>query len=96
MDAYIPIVVYRLPGDENWTAAAIGLEGGMAEGSTPSETKANLTAVLRLYIEMLTPDDPVQAAETEYLSRLTAPPEGVDWIRLPLSRSPAPEAVVAS
>lgn len=80
MQAYIPIVVYRLPGDEKWTAEALGLEGAVSDGESQAEAKANLVLVLPTYISMLDSEDPLQAAQLEYVARLTEPPEGVDWI----------------
>ncbi len=82
---FIPIVIYRLPGDKKWTAEALGLEGAVTDGKTKAEAKSNLVSVLQHYIAMLDPEDPIQAAELDYLGRLTAPPEGVDWINLPLT-----------
>ena len=82
MQAYIPIVVYRLPGDEKWTAEALGLEGAVTDGATQVEAKSSLASVLPTYISMLDAEDPLQAAELDYVARLTAPPEGVDSICL--------------
>jgi hypothetical protein len=62
----------------------LGLEGAVTEARTPTQAKKSLESVLQTYVSMLCADDSVQSAELEYLSRLTVPPKGVDWIRMPL------------
>jgi len=84
MESYIPVVVYKLPKDKKWTAEALGLEGAVTEARTQTQAKKNLESVLQTYVSMLCANDSVQSAELDYLSRLTLPPKGVDWIRLPL------------
>ncbi len=96
MLVYIPIAVYRLPGDKYWTADALGLMGAVTDGKTPAKARKNLETALGHYIDLLllSPnDDPLLAAEAEYVNMLTAPPEGVDWIAIDLS--PAAKAARA-
>lgn len=95
MRAYIPIVIYKLPGDEYWTADALGLEGAVTEGATRAEAKKSLISVLSHYVDMLSTDDPSEAAELAYLTRLTAPPEGVEWIPLDYTEAAIAEAADA-
>lgn len=85
METYIPVVIYKLPKDKKWTAEALGLEGAVTEARTQAQAKKNIESVVKTYVSMLCADDSIQSAELDYLSRLTAPPKGVDWIRLPLA-----------
>jgi hypothetical protein len=91
MQAYVPIAVYKLPGDQYWLAQALGLEGPLTDGRTQAEAKKNLALVLGHYLDLLNPDDPLQAIELEWLNTFTAPPKGVDWVVVDLS----PEAKAA-
>jgi uncharacterized protein (DUF433 family)/predicted RNase H-like HicB family nuclease len=80
MQVYIPIVVYKLSSDKKWTADALGLEGAVTDGDTQNEARANLDSVLSTYVSMLDAGNPLEAAQLDYISKLTEPPEGVDWI----------------
>lgn len=81
---FVPIAIYRLSGDKKWTAEALGFEGAVTDGNSQAEARTNLTSVLQNYLAMLDADDPFQAVELDYLQRLTAPPEGVEWMSLSL------------
>ena len=82
MQAYIPIVVYKLPDDKKWTAEVLGFGGAVADGKTRADAKSSLASVLRGYLAMLDAAKPLESAELDYLRRLTAPPEGADCISL--------------
>jgi len=93
MQAYVPIAIYRLPGDQKWTASALGLSGATTDGYSQTRARKNLEEALRLYIRTLKPTYPLDSAELDYLKELTAPPEGVEWIAVDLS--PAAKAARA-
>ena len=84
MQAYVPIAIYRLPGDRKWTANALGLEGAMTDGDSQAQARENLAEALCLYVAMLKPTSLLDAAELDYLRALTRPPEGVEWIGIEL------------
>ncbi len=91
MEAYIPIAVYKLPREKHWLAQALGIESPLVDGRTQAAAKKNLAVVMGHYLDMLKPDDPLDAIEMEWLDMLSAPPQGVDWILVDLS----PEAKAA-